>query len=108
MKPFLPLALGLLITCLLQGAAGLALAPLALLAAEGVHYLRLNRLVGGAPVPTRLAWMVWVPQPLAAVIAVTMLVQPEVEWRGHRYRLDLGARLRPVDAPAPTSEPAPD
>lgn len=97
-------ALGLLITCLAQGAAGLALAPLALLLAEGWHYLRLNRLVGGAAVPLRLAWMVWLPQPLAALIAVTMVLRPEVEWRGHTYRLDLGARLRRSDS-GPAASP---
>jgi len=100
-------ALGLLLTCLLQGTPGVALLPLALLGAEGWHYLRLNRLVGGAPVPASLAWMLWTPQPLAAVIAVTMLVKPEVEWRGHTYRLDLAARLRPGDggaAPGPTGD----
>jgi hypothetical protein len=42
----------------------------------------------------RLLFTLWLPQPLAVVIAVSMLVSPEVEWRGHRYRLDPGARLR--------------
>ena len=68
--------------------------PLALVLAEGLHYLRLNRLVGGARIPARLVWMAWLPQPMAAWIAVSMLFNPTVEWRGRTYRLDLAARLR--------------
>ena len=99
------LALGLLLTTLVQGFVAAALAPAALLLAEGLHYLRLHRLVGGAPIPPRLLWMIWLPQPLAAVIAVSMLLSPEVEWRGHRYRLDLAARLRRPGA-SPTAPAA--
>jgi len=84
------MALGLLIAA--PGAA--AAMPLALLLAEGLHYLRLNRLVGGARIPARLVWMAWLPQPMAAWIAVSMLVNPTVEWRGRVYHLDLAARLR--------------
>ena len=68
--------------------------PLALLLAEGWHYLRLNRLVGGARIPARFLWMAWLPQPMAAWIAVSMFFNPTVEWRGRTYRLDLAARLR--------------
>lgn len=87
-------ALGLLIACLASGALLLACVPLLLLLAEGLHYVRLDRLCGGAPIPPRLLWMVWVPQPMAVAIAVSMIFRPEVEWRGHVYRLDLAARLR--------------
>lgn len=87
-------SLGLAVTALLTGPAWAVLPPAVVLAAEGVHYLRLNRLYGGAPVPLKYAWMAWVPFPTVIPIGISMLFKPEVDWRGHTYRVDLGARLR--------------
>jgi ceramide glucosyltransferase len=63
---------------------------------EGLHYVLLHRRVGGAPVPFRLLWMAWMPYPTTIPIGLSMLVRPELDWRGHTYRLDGSARLRTV------------
>lgn len=76
------------------GPAWTALPPAALALGESLHYLRLHRVYGGAAVPARLFWMAWMPYLLAVPIGVSMLVRPQLEWRGHTYRVDLGARLQ--------------
>jgi ceramide glucosyltransferase len=68
-----------------------ALAPAALFVVEGLYYVRLNTLVGGAPVPLRYVWMAWVPYLAAIPIGVSMLRKPQVSWRGHVYQLSHGA-----------------
>lgn len=73
----------------------LAVAPAVLVLCEGLHYVRLHRLHGGAPIPLRFMWMVWVPFASVIPIGLTMLFAPELSWRGHTYRVDLGAKLRP-------------
>jgi ceramide glucosyltransferase len=98
-------SLGLAISALVIGPVWAAAAPAALLAAEGLHYLRLHRLYGGAPVPLKYAWMAWVPFPAVIPIGLSMLVRPEVDWRGRTYRVDLGARLRRTGEPAEDGAP---
>ncbi len=86
-------SLALAIAALATGPAWAALPPAVVLAAEGLHQLRLNRVYGGAPVPFRYAGMAWVPFPTVIPIGLSMLLKPEVDWRGRTYRVDLGARL---------------
>jgi hypothetical protein len=37
-----------------------------------------------------MAWMPWL---LLVPVGVSMLVRPELDWRGHTYRVDWGAKL---------------
>ena len=87
------LALGLATGAGIAGPLWAAALPTALALAEGAHYLRLHRLHGGAPIPLRHAWMAWMPYLLALPIIVSMLIRPELEWRGHTYRVDGSAKL---------------
>ncbi len=73
---------------------------------EGLHYVSLHRRVGGARVPLRLLWMAWMPYLTTIPIGLSMLVRPELDWRGHTYRLDGSARLRTVVPEAEQSTPS--
>ncbi len=86
-------AVTLAVVAALAGPAWAVAAPSALALLEGLHYARLHRLHGGAPIRPRHLWMVWMPYVLAVPIVVSMLIKPELEWRGHTYRVDSGARL---------------
>ncbi len=98
-------ALALAVTMLATGHPWIAgLAALAWIL-EGVHYIRLHRAVGGAALPLRYAWMTWVPYPATLPIGLSMMIRPELDWRGHTYRLDGSARLRPARS-VRTGEPA--
>jgi len=91
------LALGLAVAMLAAGQPWLAALAALVWILEGLHYVRLHRLVGGAPVPIRFAWMAWMPFPTTIPIGLTMLLRPELDWRGHTYRLDGSARLKPQE-----------
>jgi len=102
------IALGLAIAMLASGHPWLAGLAAVVLILEGLHYIRLHRLVGGASIPLRYAWMTWMPYPATIPLGLSMLVRPELDWRGHTYRLDGSARLKEVrstrsDGPAPQS-----
>jgi ceramide glucosyltransferase len=102
------IALGLAIAMLAGGHPWLAGLAAAVWILEGLHYIRLHRLVGGASIPLRYAWMTWMPYPATIPLGLSMLIQPELDWRGHTYRLDGSARLKAVRAtraggPAPPS-----
>jgi len=81
------LSLGLAIAALAAGTPWLALAPAFVWLCEGLHQLRLNRATGGGRVPLRFAWMAWSPYLIALPILVSMLVHPQLSWRGHVYRV---------------------
>lgn len=81
------IALGLALSSLVAGPPALALAPACVWLGEGLHYLRLNRAAGGARAPLRLAWMAWSPYLVALPILVSMLVHPQLSWRGHVYKV---------------------
>ena len=87
-------ALGLTIGLLASGRAALAALPATVWVLEGLHYVRLHRLVGGAAIPARLLWMVWMPYLTTIPLGLSMWLRPELDWRGHTYRLDSSARLR--------------
>ena len=102
------ISLGLAIAMLASGHPWLAGLAAAVWILEGLHYIRLHRLVGGATIPLRYAWMTWMPYPATIPLGLSMLIQPELDWRGHTYRLDGSARLKAVRAtraggPAPPS-----
>jgi len=88
------IALGLAIAMLAAGHPWLAALAALVWILEGLHYVRLHRLVGGASVPLRFLWMAWMPYPTTIPIGLSMLVRPELDWRGHTYRLDGSARLK--------------
>ncbi len=88
------IALGLTIAMLITGHPWLAALAAVVWLLEGLHYIRLHRLVGGAVLPLRYAWMAWMPYPATIPLGLSMLVRPELDWRGHTYRLDGSARLR--------------
>jgi ceramide glucosyltransferase len=89
------LSLGLVIAALAVGPAWAALPPAILFICEGLHFVRLHRLQGGAPVPFRYLWMAWMPYFATIPVGISMLLKPELDWRGHTYRVDFGARLNP-------------
>ena len=102
------IALGLAIAMLATGHPWLAAFAAVVWILEGLHYIRLHRLVGGAALPLRYAWMAWMPYPATIPLGLSMLVRPELDWRGHTYRLDGSARLKAArstraDGPAPRS-----
>lgn len=66
-----------------------ALVPLATAASINA----LHRRLGGTPIGARHAWVAFAVVLCAPVIYLRLLLVPEVEWRGRRYRLDAGARL---------------
>ena len=74
---------------------------------EGLHYVRLHRMVGGAALPLRYAWMAWMPYPTTIPIGLSMLLRPELDWRGHKYRLDGAARLRSAESRVDEVTPRP-
>lgn len=80
-------ALGLAVAAVAVGTPLLALAPACVWLCEGLHYLRLNRAAGGARVPLRFAWMAWSHYLVALPILVSMLVHPQLSWRGHVYKV---------------------
>ncbi len=88
-------SLGLAVAAVAAGPAWAVAPPATVAVLEGLHYVRLHRLLGGARIPLRLVWMVWGPYVLALPILISMLIRPELEWRGHTYRLDAAAKLRP-------------
>ncbi len=88
------LAIILAATALVAGPAWAALPPAVLALGEGAHFLRLHRVYGGAAVPARLSWMAWMPFLTVLPIGLSMLVRPRLDWRGHTYRVDRGARLQ--------------
>lgn len=88
------IALGLAIAMLVTGHPWVAALATFVWILEGLHYIRLHRLVGGAALPLHLAWMAWMPYPATIPIGLSMLVRPELDWRGHTYRLDGSARLK--------------
>ncbi len=101
-------SLGLAITMLATGHAWLAALPALVWILEGLHYVRLHRLVGGAAVPPGYVWMAWMPYLTTIPIGLSMLIRPELEWRGHTYRLDASARIRSTPPPvSPRSVPPP-
>lgn len=87
-------AIALVIACVALGEYRIATLPALLILLEGAHYDRLNRMTGGARVPLRFAWMLWMPYILAIPIGVTMFLSPNLNWRGHTYQLDIKAKLR--------------
>jgi ceramide glucosyltransferase len=87
------LAVGFTVAALTAGPAWAAGLPALLLLCEGLHYIRLHRLQGGAPVPLRYAWMAWMPYVMTIPIGISMLLKPELDWRGHTYRVDFDAKL---------------
>ncbi|MEK6255136.1 MAG: hypothetical protein N2B05_10605, partial [Gemmatimonadales bacterium] len=88
------IALGLAIAMLASGHTWLAGLAGVVWILEGLHYIRLHRLVGGAALPLRYAWMTWMPYPATIPLGLSMLIRPELDWRGHTYRLDGSARLK--------------
>lgn len=98
------LALGLVVAMLAVGPAWAAALPALLLTCEGLHYIRLHRLQGGAPVPLRYAWMAWMPYATAIPIGISMLLKPELDWRGHTYRVDSHAKLATPKPERPTAK----
>jgi len=89
-------SLGLAIAMLALGHPGLASLAGLVWILEGLHYVRLHRAAGGAAIPLRLLWAAWLPYLMTIPIGLSMLVRPQLEWRGHTYRLDHAARLRPA------------
>ncbi len=87
------MALALVGVAALTGPAWLVALPAAVVVLEGLHYVRLHRVHGGAAIPVRLLWMAWMPYLVALPLIVSMLIKPELEWRGHTYRVDRKARL---------------
>jgi ceramide glucosyltransferase len=87
-------SLGLTVTMLATGHVALAALPALVWLLEGLHYVRLHRLVGGSRVPARLLWMAWMPYLTTIPLGLSMWLRPELDWRGHTYRLDSSARLR--------------
>lgn len=100
-------SLGLAITMLATGHALLAALPALVWILEGLHYVRLHRLVGGAAVRPGYVWMAWMPYLTTIPIGLSMLIRPQLEWRGHTYRLDASARLRSDQSPGSRSTPPP-
>ncbi|NNK48484.1 MAG: glycosyltransferase [Gemmatimonadetes bacterium] len=98
-------ALGLALGMLVTGHPWLAALAALVLTLEGVHYVRLHRLVGGARVPLRHLWMAWMPYPTTIPIGLSMLLRPELDWRGHTYRLDRAARLRSAESRSGEASP---
>lgn len=98
-------AMGLAIAMLATGRPWLAGLAAIVWILEGLHYIRLHRLVGGAALPLRYVWMAWMPFPTTIPIGLSMLIRPELDWRGHTYRLDASARLKTAGA-KPTENPA--
>jgi ceramide glucosyltransferase len=94
-------ALGLAIAMVVSGHLWLAALATAVWILEGLHYVRLHRLVGGASLPLRYAWMTWMPYPATIPLGLSMLIRPELDWRGHTYRLDGSARLKATRPDAP-------
>ena len=90
-------SLALVVVCLSGATPWLALLPLAVFIAEGLHFLRLHRLAGGAPIPARFVWMAWVPFLTAIPIGISMFLRPQVAWRGHVYNITDG-KLEAGDA----------
>jgi ceramide glucosyltransferase len=86
-------ALALTVTAALIGPAWLPALPALVVVLEGLHYVRLHRVHGGAAIPIHLLWMAWMPYLVALPLIVSMLIKPELEWRGHTYRVDSKARL---------------
>jgi ceramide glucosyltransferase len=99
------LCLGLAITLFALGRPWLAVLPALVWVLEGLHYVRLHRLVGGAAVPVRYLWMAWMPYLTTIPIGLSMLIRPEIDWRGHTYRLDGSARLRSSRSVSPPRNP---
>jgi ceramide glucosyltransferase len=99
-------SLGLAIAMLAAGQEWLAVLPALVWILEGMHYVRLHRLVGGAVVPAKYLWMAWMPYPTTIPIGLSMLIRPELDWRGHTYRLDSSARLRSKRSPAASRTPS--
>jgi ceramide glucosyltransferase len=97
------LALGFAVAALTVGPAWAAALPAFLLLCEGLHYIRLHRLQGGAPVPFRYAWMAWMPYVMTIPIGISMLLKPELDWRGHTYRVDFDAKLAGSTRERPTA-----
>jgi ceramide glucosyltransferase len=99
------IALGLAIAMMVSGHLWLAGLAAAVWILEGLHYIRLHRLVGGASIPIRYAWMTWMPYPTTIPLGLSMLIRPELDWRGHTYRLDGSARLKAVRSGGPEHQP---
>ena len=102
------ISLGLAIAMLASGHPWLAGLASVVWILEGLHYIRLHRLVGGAAFPLRYAWMAWMPYPATIPLGLSMLIRPQLDWRGHTYRLDGSARLKATrttrsDEPEPQS-----
>ena len=97
------IALGLAIAMAVSGHPWLAALATSIWILEGLHYVRLHLMVGGAALPLRYAWMTLMPYPTTIPIGLSMLVRPELDWRGHTYRVDGSARLKE----APSREEAP-
>lgn len=87
-------SLGLAIAMLASGREWVAALPAFVWILEGLHYVRLHRLVGGAAVSLKYVWMAWMPYLTAIPIGLSMVIRPELDWRGHKYRLDGSAQLR--------------
>lgn len=100
------IALGLAIGMLASGHTRLAALPALVWILEGLHYVRVHRLVGGATVPVKYLWMAWMPYPTTIPIGLSMLLRPQLDWRGHTYRLDGSARLRSTRSSAPPRGPS--
>ena len=100
------IALGLAIAMLVTGHTWLAGLAAFVWILEGAHYIRLHRLIGGAAVPLRFLWMAWMPYITTIPLGLSMLIKPELDWRGHTYRLDASARLRPAP-PTGSDRPTP-
>jgi ceramide glucosyltransferase len=101
-------ALGLAVAALAVGPVWATALPALLLLCEGLHYIRLHRLQGGAPVPLRHAWMVWMPYAMAIPIGISMLLKPELDWRGHTYRVDFDAKLQAASDLRGSGAPEPE
>ncbi len=101
------IALGLTLGMLATGHPWLAALAAFVWIMEGLHYVRLHRMVGGAALPLRYAWMAWMPYPTTIPIGLSMLLRPELDWRGHKYRLDGAARLRSAESRVDEVTPRP-
>ena len=88
-------ALGLAAAALVLGPLWAVALPALLWILEGMHHLRLHRLYGGARVPPGFAWMAWMPYLILVPVGISMLFWPELNWRGHIYRVDWQAKLAP-------------
>ena len=53
--------------------------------------------LGGEPLPLRYAWVTLAIALAGPFVAVSMLLDHRVDWRGHDYALDEHARLQPFD-----------